>query len=60
VVVEAEVKEEQGRPLIGVHGEVWSKNNLTEPTLLEMSGYAVIGKVFFLTNAPGASEDTAV
>jgi hypothetical protein len=38
VVVEAEVKKEQGRPLFGVEGEVRSKKDLTEPTLLEMSG----------------------
>ena len=40
MVVEAEVKEEQGRPLIGVNGVVSSKKDLTGPTLLEMSGYA--------------------
>jgi hypothetical protein len=38
VVVEAEVKEEQGRPLIGVNGVVCSKKDLTGPTLLEMYG----------------------
>jgi hypothetical protein len=39
VVVEAEVKEEPGRPLIGVNGVVCSKKDLTGPTLLEMYGY---------------------
>jgi len=34
VVVEAEVKDEQGRPLIGVNGVVCSKKDLTGPTLL--------------------------
>jgi hypothetical protein len=38
VVVEVEVEEEQGRPLQGVNGEVYSKRDLTGPTLLEMSG----------------------
>jgi len=41
VVVEAEVKEAQGRPLFGVNAEVRSKEvkkSLTGPTLLEMSG----------------------
>jgi hypothetical protein len=40
VVVEAEVKEEEGRPLIGVNGVVCSKKDLTGPTLLEMYEYA--------------------
>jgi hypothetical protein len=30
---------ETGRPLLGVHGEVCSKKDLTGPTLLEMSGF---------------------
>jgi len=41
VVVDAKVKEEQGRPLFGVKGQVRSsalKKDLTGPTLLEMSG----------------------
>ena len=38
MVVEAEVKEEPGRPLIGVNGVVCSKKDLTGPTLLEMTG----------------------
>ena len=46
MVVEAEVKEEQGRPLFGVNGVVRSKKDLTGPTLLEMSGY----------DSPGASQ----
>jgi hypothetical protein len=36
VVVEAEVKDEQGRTLFGVNREVRSKKDLTGPTLLEM------------------------
>jgi hypothetical protein len=40
VVVEAEVKEEQGRPLFGVNGVVRSKKDLTGPTLLEMYDYS--------------------
>jgi len=39
VVVEASAIEEQGRPLFGVKGEVRSKRDLTEPTLLEMPDY---------------------
>ena len=38
MVVDAEVKKEQGRPLLGVNGAVCSKKDLTGPTLLEMSG----------------------
>jgi hypothetical protein len=38
VVVEAEVKEEQGRTLFGVNREVRSKKDLTGPTLLEKAG----------------------
>ena len=44
MVVEAEVKEAQGRPLFGVNAEVRSKEvkkSLTGPTLLEMSGKRV-------------------
>jgi len=37
VVVNAEVKKEQGRPLFGVK-EKCAQKNLTEPTLSEMSG----------------------
>ena len=49
VVVEAEVKTEQRRPLSGVNGEVRSKKDLTGPTLLEMSGYDSPGvsQIFF-------------
>ena len=36
MVVEAAVKEEQGRPLSGVTGEVCVKKDLTGPTLLEI------------------------
>jgi hypothetical protein len=39
VVVEAEVKDEQGRTLFGVNREVRSKKDLTGPTLLEMPVY---------------------
>jgi hypothetical protein len=38
VVVEAAVKEEQGRPLLRVNGEVRAKKYLTGPTLLEIDG----------------------
>jgi hypothetical protein len=39
VVVDAGVnKKQRGRPLLEVDGEVCSKNYLTGPTLLEMSG----------------------
>jgi hypothetical protein len=38
VVVEAEVKEEQGRPLLGVNGGSALKKDLTGSTLLEMFG----------------------
>jgi len=41
VVVEAKVKEEPGRPLFGVNGGLCPKNDLTGPTLLEISGYGV-------------------
>ena len=34
MVVDAEVKKEQGRPLFGVNGEVLLKKYLTGPTLL--------------------------
>ena len=39
MVVDAEVKERQIRPLFGVKEEVLFKKDLTGPTLLEMSGY---------------------
>jgi len=48
VVVEAEVKEAQGRPLFGVNAEVRSKEvkkSLTGPTLLEMSGFGSVHQV---------------
>ena len=41
MVVDAEVNKEQGRPLLGVNGEVRSKKDLTGPALLEMSGNRV-------------------
>ena len=40
MVVDADVnKKQRGRPLLEVDGEVCSKNYLTGPTLLEMSGF---------------------
>jgi hypothetical protein len=47
VVVDAAVKQEPGRSLIGVNGEVRSKRlkkSLTGPTLLEISGYPASAK----------------
>jgi hypothetical protein len=53
VVVEAEVKEEQGRPLIGVNGVVCSKKDLTGPTLLEMYEYGVNQDLGWIYQARG-------